>query len=215
MNNLHRFLRTFILLNPCHVVNLIYEQHIYSINSMKIIILTAGLLLAVLQTVKAETKDYTHFVNPMVGTGAVDGGSLAGNTFPGATFPFGMIQLSPDVEDFSVSHQGYEYSHGRIFGFSHTHQSGTGAADLQDILLMPTGVALDSMPSTTDFSSPFSHEREEAHPGFYYVDLLQFGIRAFLTATARTGMHKYVFPEGTENNVLLDIVHGAAIGSLG
>ena len=87
MNNLHRFLRTFILLNPCHVVNLIYEQHIYSINSMKIIILTAGLLLAVLQTVKAETKDYTHFVNPMVGTGAVDGGSLAGNTFPGATFP--------------------------------------------------------------------------------------------------------------------------------
>ena len=213
MNNLHRFLRTFILLNPCHVVNLIYEQHIYSINSMKIIILTAGLLLAVLQTVKAETKDYTHFVNPMVGTGAVDGGSLAGNTFPGATFPFGMIQLSPDVEDFSVSHQGYEYSHGRIFGFSHTHQSGTGAADLQDILLMPTGVALDSMPSTTDFSSPFSHEREEAHPGFYYVDLLQFGIRAFLTATARTGMHKYVFPEGTENNVLLDLVHGGVIYS--
>ncbi len=93
----------------------------------------------------ASSERRTRFVNPFVGTGAVDGGSLAGNTFPGATVPFGMVQLSPDVEDFSVTHEGYEYGRDRIFGFSHTHQSGVGAADLQDILLMPTGRPLEGM----------------------------------------------------------------------
>lgn len=170
-----------------------------------------GLLLVTLSMAHAQTQDLVRFVNPFVGTGAVDAGSLAGNTFPGATCPFGMVQLSPDVEDFSVFHEGYEYGRDRIFGFSHTHQSGVGASDLQDVLLMPTGTDLEGMPYAPDHNSPFSHDREEAHPGYYAVDLLQYGIRAELTATPRTGMHRYIFPEGVENNVLLDLVHGGVI----
>ena len=161
----------------------------------------------------ASSERRTRFVNPFVGTGAVDGGSLAGNTFPGATVPFGMVQLSPDVEDFSVTHEGYEYGRDRIFGFSHTHQSGTGAADLQDILLMPTGRPLEGMLEAPDQSSAFSHAEEEAAPGYYRVRLGDYGVRAELTATTRTGMHRYTFPAGTENNLLLDLVHGGVIYS--
>jgi len=159
----------------------------------------------------AGQDGFTSYVNPFVGTGAVDGGSLAGNTFPGATCPFGMVQLSPDVEDFSIHHEGYEYSRDRIFGFSHTHQSGVGASDLQDILLMPSCQSLESMPEAADQSSPFSHERESASPGYYEVMLEAYGIHAELTATPRTGMHRYTFPAGGENNLLLDLVHGGVI----
>ncbi len=160
---------------------------------------------------KTDEERFTRFVNPFVGTGAVDGGSLAGNTFPGAACPFGMVQLSPDVEDFSVSHEGYEYGRDRIFGFSHTHQSGVGASDLQDILLMPSCRTLAEMPEAPDQSSSFSHDRESAAPGYYEVMLDDYGIRAELTATPRTGMHRYTFPAGSENNLLLDLVHGGVI----
>lgn len=163
------------------------------------------------EVVKGKPEGLTRYVNPFVGTGAVDSGSLAGNTFPGATFPFGMVQLSPDVEDFSVTHEGYEYGRDRIFGFSHTHQSGTGAADLQDILLMPSSRPLASMPEAPDQSSAFSHSQEEASPGYYRVRLEDHGIDAELTATCRTGMHRYTFAPGKENNILLDLVHGGVI----
>ena len=132
----------------------------------KKISLLALLPAMLLTNASAEpTKCLTSYVNPFVGTGAVDGGSLAGNTFPGATCPFGMVQLSPDVEDFSVHHEGYEYGRDQIFGFSHTHQSGVGASDLQDILLMPSCQPLEKMPESADQRSTFSHEQESAAPG--------------------------------------------------
>lgn len=174
-------------------------------------ILIYAALLAVPFAASAQGGRLTAYVNPFVGTGAVDSGSLAGNTFPGTTVPFGMVQLSPDVEDFSVSHEGYEYGRDRIFGFSHTHQSGTGASDLQDILLMPSCKSLEQLPDSPDLSSPFSHDRESAAPGYYEVQLLEHGIHAELTATARTGMHRYTYPAGKENNLMLDLVHGGVI----
>ena len=180
----------------------------------KKISLLALLPAMLLTNASAEpTKCLTSYVNPFVGTGAVDGGSLAGNTFPGATCPFGMVQLSPDVEDFSVHHEGYEYGRDQIFGFSHTHQSGVGASDLQDILLMPSCQPLEKMPESADQRSTFSHEQESAAPGYYEVMLSSHGIHAELTATPRTGMHRYTFPAGRENNLLLDLVHGGVIHS--
>ena len=173
--------------------------------------LAGVLLLAVSFSAGAQQERYTRYVNPFVGTGAVDGGSLAGNTFPGATVPFGMVQLSPDVEDFSVTHEGYEYGRDRIYGFSHTHQSGVGASDLQDIMLMPTSLPLAQLPETADVSSAFSHGQESARPGYYEVQLLDHGIHAELSATLRTGMHRYTYPRGQENNLVLDLVHGGVI----
>ena len=107
---------------------------------------------------------FTEYVNPFIGTGAVNGG-LSGNNYPGATVPFGMIQLSPDTHNapdwFNAS--GYNYNDSTIYGFSHTRLSGTGACDLIDILFFP---------SLTDrTSSPFSHSKENARPGYYSVKL--------------------------------------------
>jgi predicted alpha-1,2-mannosidase len=114
-----------------------------------------------------------------------------GHTFPGATVPSGMVQLSPDSGkqgwDWCA---GYNYADTSIAGFSHTHLSGTGIGDLCDILVTPT-LAGDTMPD--DVSSPFTHDRERASPGYYSVDLLAHDIRAELTATRRVGLHRYNF----------------------
>ncbi|MBR4755847.1 MAG: GH92 family glycosyl hydrolase [Bacteroidales bacterium] len=179
--------------------------------SFRSAILSVLLLTSAVIPAHSQQENLARYVNPFVGTGAVDGGSLAGNTFPGATCPFGMVQLSPDVEDFSVFHEGYEYGRDHIFGFSHTHQSGVGASDLQDILLMPSCRPLEQMYEAPDQSSRFNHERESASPGYYEVMLEDYGIHAELTATPRTGMHRYTFPAGKENNLMLDLVHGGVI----
>lgn len=166
----------------------------------------SNLTLVSLLAASAFAGDYTKYVNPFIGTGPIEGG-LSGNNYPGATVPFGMVQLSPDTHEapdwFNAS--GYDHNDSRIYGFSHTRLSGTGACDLIDILLMPT---------TSDKRvSAFSHEREKAQPGYYKVHLDDENIDAELTATQRTGIHRYTFPPGSSRNLWLDLDHSAQKGS--
>lgn len=150
----------------------------------------------------------TQYVNPFIGTGAVAGG-LSGNNYPGATVPFGMVQLSPDTREAPDWGQasGYDYNDQTIYGFSHTRLSGTGASDLIDILMMPT--------TSGRTSSSFSHKEEKARPGYYQVMLKEDGINAELTSTLRTGIHRYQFPSGKDAEVILDLDHSANKGSWG
>lgn len=150
-----------------------------------------------------------QYVNPFIGTGAVDENSLMGNTFPGALVPFGMVQLSPDTRENPNwdACSGYNYADDHIWGFTHDHLNGTGVADLFDVMLMPVGRDLMSMTKTIDYSSHFSHANEQAHPGYYSVKLDESGILAELTATTHTGMHRYTYPAGVANNLVIDLLH--------
>ena len=144
-------------------------------------------------------RDLTRYVNPFIGTAG------HGHTFPGAIVPFGMVQLSPDTRLTGWDGcSGYHYSDSIIYGFSHTHLSGTGISDYGDILLMPTvgEVKLDK-----GYASHFQHRNETAHPGYYSVKLDDNNILVELTATARAGMHRYTFPRTEEANVIIDLAH--------
>ncbi len=164
-------------------------------------------------------EDYTQYVNPFIGT------SKMGHVFPGATAPFGMVQLSPQTNfepllkaDGSYNKSTYEYCAGyqyrdtKIIGFAHTNFSGTGHSDLGDCLLMPTvgDLVLDPI-ETKDgeqgFYSNFSHKTEEASPGYYKVDLERYNIKAELTATTRVGFHQYTFPKSDNARIILDMVY--------
>jgi len=144
----------------------------------------------------------TTFVNPFIGSDGL------GNTYPGATTPFGMVQLSPDIGIPGWDRiAGYYYQDSIISGFSHTHLSGTGAGDLYDILVMPTNSRFKSRIKENNFKpfSKFSHDYESASPGYYSVNLLDFGIKAELTATSRTGIHKYTFPQDSLSQIHIDL----------
>ncbi len=147
-----------------------------------------------------------NFVNPFVGTGG------HGHTYPGATMPFGMVQLSPDSRLTGWDGcSGYHYSDSVIYGFSHTHLSGTGVSDYGDVLLMPvTGRPFFNNGSEDrhdGYASLFSHDEEEASPGYYAVNLKDYNVDVELTATLRCGFHKYQFPCEDENHVVLDLAH--------
>ena len=174
----------------------------------KLFCASAFLLVAVSASAQNE-KGVTKYVNPFIGTGSVDQNSLKGNTFPGACVPFGMVQLSPDVKSKPTGHEpsGYDYGCNRIYGFSHTHLSGTGCVDLLDVLVMPSSRSLDELSKTDDFSSTFSHANEKASVGYYAVKLDESGINAELTATLRTGMHRYTYSAGQANNLVFDMAH--------
>ncbi len=171
--------------------------------------------LSALLTISPAMADkcVTH-VNPFIGTGAVKSG-LSGNNFPGATVPFGMVQLSPDTRNFPDWGQasGYDYNDTNIYGFSHTHLSGTGVAELFDILLMPftgnTDEAITKLKTDQGIFSSFSHKDEKAKPGYYQVKLTDFEINAELTATTRAGYHRYTFPENSNAHLLIDLNHSA------
>jgi predicted alpha-1,2-mannosidase len=145
---------------------------------------------------------------PLVGTGG------HGHTYPGATAPFGFVQLSPDTRTQGWDAcAGYHYSDSSILGFSHTHLSGTGIPDLADLLVLPLTGPLNGpdgyAPLKADrFQSAFSHERELAQPGYYRVMLEKYHILAELTATPHAGMHRYTFPVADQGHILLDLVHG-------
>ena len=142
-------------------------------------------------------RDLTRYVNPFVGTAG------HGHTFPGAIVPFGMVQLSPDTRLTGWDGcSGYHYSDSSVYGFSHTHLSGTGISDYGDILLMP---AVGKVPH--GYTSRFEHKNETAAPGYYSVKLEAHNILVELTATARVGMHRYTFPATDEANVVLDLKH--------
>jgi predicted alpha-1,2-mannosidase len=159
------------------------------------------------EAVSREAPDLAAFVDPFIGT---DG---HGHTYPGATLPFGMVQLSPDTRLTGWDGcSGYHYSDSLVYGFSHTHLSGTGASDYGDILFMPTTGAVilergGPEDSSSGYASRFRHERETASPGFYSVLLDDYGILVELTATKRIGLHRYIFPASESSNVIIDLTH--------
>jgi len=147
----------------------------------------------------------TRFVDPFIGTGG------HGHVYPGATVPFGMVQLSPDQGKGGWDWiAGYNWEDSILVGFSHTHLSGTGIGDLLDILVMPVKEVVPINGTYTDrFHRParsrFSHEREKASPGYYAVYLEDQEIQAELTASARVGFHRYTFPTTSDPALFLDL----------
>ena len=151
-----------------------------------------------------QSEKLTSYVNPFIGTGG------HGHTYPGATLPFGMMQLSPDTRlDGWDGCSGYHYSDDYIYGFSHTHLSGTGVSDYGDLLLAPTNQfnfnnGADGLPG---YGSKFSHDNETASPGFYSVKLDDTNIEVSLTVTARAGMHKYQYAPDDKQFLVIDLDH--------
>jgi len=150
----------------------------------------------------------TDFVDPFIGTGGT------GHTFPGATLPFGMVQLSPDTRQNGWDNcSGYHSLNSTILGFSHTHLSGTGAIDYGDILVTPMSGTLLTEPGEetnpeTGYRSRFSHSSEEAKPGYYRVTLEDDMIEAEMTVTERAGFHRYTFTKEGLSHILIDLKHG-------
>ncbi|KAA3624518.1 MAG: glycoside hydrolase family 92 protein, partial [Bacteroidetes bacterium] len=150
-----------------------------------------------------EVFNPSQFVDPFIGTGA------HGHVYPGATTPFGMVQLSPDngISGWDWC-SGYNWDDSLIVGFSHLHLSGTGIGDLLDISVMPTIADMDltiqNNPRASSYAASFDHENEQAEPGYYKVEL-DNGIVAELTASTYVGAHKYSFPKGASSQILLDL----------
>ncbi|MCQ9637429.1 GH92 family glycosyl hydrolase [Chryseobacterium sp. WG23] len=160
-----------------------------------------------------------QYVNPLIGT------EKMGHTYPGATAPFGAVQLSPETDTISYELNGkyngdvykycagYRYEDKTITGFSSTHFSGTGHSDLGDFLIMPTVGKLQLNPGTAShpengYRSSFSHQNEKAEAGYYKVKLDDYNILAELTATTRTGVHRYTFPKSDQSHIILDLMAG-------
>ncbi|MDF3980690.1 GH92 family glycosyl hydrolase [Luteibacter sp. PPL201] len=176
-------------------------------------LLAAALTLALPALALAASPDKGtaafESVDPMIGTGG------DGHTFPGATVPFGMIQLSPDTAMPDVKHAykwaaGYQYGDKSILGFSHTHFSGSGHSDLGDVLVMPIAGDVRLDPGSPDqpgsgYRSRFDHASEKAQAGYYAVTLADYDVRAELTAGRRVGWHRYTFPKGKPAHLLLDL----------
>ena len=156
---------------------------------------------------RSTPNGITQFVKIKIGTGG------HGHTYPGATVPFGMVQLSPDTHNRGWDRcSGYHYADDSIMGFSHTHLSGTGVGDMLDVLLMPCTGAVKTIPGTPEnptegYRSRFSHDEEIAIPGYYSVTLKDYQIRAELSATTRAGIHKYTFPSSDTGHFILDLAH--------
>lgn len=156
---------------------------------------------------QAQTQDYANYVNPMVGT------DLHGHTFPGATYPFGMVQLSPDSRPSAGDWDGcsgYHYSETYIYGFSHTHLSGTGCDDLCDVLLMPVRNYKGGLDGES-YRSAFSHEDEKAEPGYYEVFLADPKVRARMTVGKRSGVHEYSYEGAGSQQIIIDLKHRDAL----
>lgn len=159
------------------------------------------LLLILLPISLFAQKQAVDFVKPMIGTAG------HGHTYPGATVPFGMVQLSPNNGHKGWDWcSGYHYSEDKIRGFAHTNLSGTGCADLGDILIMP-GVLVKPSSATT-LVSKFAHTTEKAEAGYYAVTLAESKVKAELTATARVGVHRYTFPKTSDANLVINLGYG-------
>ena len=147
------------------------------------------------------------YVRPLTGT---DG---YGNVYPGAQIPFGGIQISPDTDnDFYDAAAGYKYSHPTLMGFSLTHLSGTGIPDLGDFLFMPGTGGIKLVPGTHEdpdsgYRSRYSHEKEWSSPNYYAVELLDYGVKAEMTASTRSGILRFTYPQADDAFILLDMQH--------
>ena len=158
-----------------------------------------------IEIVSPMTKeDLTNYVNPFIGTGTYShlGAMGRANCYPGVVVPFGMVQLSPDTGN---NIAGYLYEDSYIQGFSHTHVSGCGRHGFGNILIMPT--TGDIKITEGQYKSKFSHDNENASPGYYTVDLERYNIRSELTATNHVGFHKYTFPFSNNAHILIDVSH--------
>jgi len=175
--------------------------------------------ILILTTYLCKSQSPASYVNPFIGTNEM------GHTYPGATVPFGMVQLSPETDtiQYSIGQgyikdvyrycAGYQYSDKTIVGFSHTHFSGTGHSDLGDFLVMPSTGNVQLNPGTANnpesgYRSRFSHDSEKASAGYYSVLLNDYNIKAELTTSTRVGFHSYTFPESNQANIILDMVSG-------
>ena len=164
--------------------------------------------VGICMSVMVHANDYTPYVNPFIGTQTDETGALSGSTFPGATMPQGMVQLSPETENYVTWDPccGYDYNKDKIYGFTHTHLSGTGCTDLIDISMMPlTMEVLPDQLKKGEFPQTFSHQKEKAHPGYYMVQLQESGVKVELSATIRIGIHRYTFPSEKPQTVVLDL----------
>lgn len=152
-------------------------------------------------TLVTSSQNYSQYVNPMIGTGG------HGHTYPGATVPFGMVQLSPDtrIDGSWDGCSGYHYDDSVIYGFSHTHLNGTGVSDYGDIMVMPTMGEPSFNPK--EYGSKFSHSNEKATAGFYSVKLDKHNIDVNLTTSTRVGFHQYVFNNAGQANIIIDLNH--------
>ncbi|MFD0761135.1 GH92 family glycosyl hydrolase [Lutibacter aestuarii] len=178
-------------------------------HSYKLVLL--GIVLSIISCTSTIKKDkestikLTKYVNPFIGTGG------HGHTYPGATVPFGMLQVSPDNGISSWDWcSGYHYSDSITIGFSHLHLSGTGIGDLADIRLMPLNKKVDlakevKTRNDVPYKSLYSHSDETASPGYYSVDLKDFNIKAELTSNLRTAYHKYTFSKNDLQSVVVDL----------
>lgn len=157
--------------------------------------------LLLLVTSAVFSQNYQQYVNPFIGTGG------HGHTFPGATVPFGMVQLSPDtrIDGSWDGCSGYHYSDDMIYGFSHTHLNGTGVSDFGDIMLLPTMGEPEL--EKERYASKFSHKNEKASAGFYSVKLDKHNIQVNLTTSTRVGFHEYTFPKNGQANIVIDLNH--------
>jgi predicted alpha-1,2-mannosidase len=180
-----------------------------------------GILLSINAIAYAQKKqaNLIQYVKPIIGT------QRMGHTYPGATVPFGMVQLSPETDTASYELNGkynpdvykycagYQYDDKTITGFSHTHFSGTGHADLGDFLIMPTVGALKLNPGVADkpgsgYRSAFSHQNEVSEANYYKVKLDASNIIAEMTTSARVGFHQYTFPKSDQSHIILDLMAG-------
>jgi predicted alpha-1,2-mannosidase len=177
-------------------------------------------LLAGSYSVCGQTQEnLSQYIRPIIGT------QRMGHTYPGATSPFGMVQLSPDTDTIPYEQNGkynpdvykycagYQYDDKTIVGFSHTHFSGTGHSDLGDFLVMPTVGELSLNPGVASqprsgYRSAFSHSTEVAEADYYKVKLEDYNILAELTTTTRVGVHQYTFPASEQAHIILDLMHG-------
>ena len=186
---------------------------------MKPVLFILSLLVLNVALLAQRPQNFVRYVNPLIGT------QKMGHTYPGATVPFGSVQLSPDTDQqpHNIGGKynkeayrycaGYQYDDRSIVGFSHTHFSGTGHSDLGDFLIMPTVGDLQLEPGSksdpsTGFRSAFSHANETAEPAYYKVRLDDDDILAEMTATTRVGFHQYTFPAADNAHIILDLMHG-------
>jgi len=183
------------------------------------IVATLFTVLSLVSSLFGQAANYIQYVNPLIGT------QKMGHTYPGATVPFGSVQLSPDTDEqpHNIGGKynkdayrycaGYQYDDKTIVGFSHTHFSGTGHSDLGDFLIMPTVGPLQLEPGEASdpkggFRSAFSHSTELVEPDYYKVRLDDNNIVAEMTATTRVGFHQYTFPAAENAHIILDLMHG-------
>ena len=192
------------------------RQHLHM---KKQLLAFALLLTAVCAYSQKPSKKNYQYINPIIGT------QRMGHTFPGATVPFGSVQLSPETDTIAYELNkkyngevykycaGYQYDDKTIVGFSHTHFSGTGHSDLGDFLIMPTTGTLQLNPGTaanpqSGYRSAYSHANEVAQANYYKVKLDESNITAELTTSQRVGFHQYTFPKTTDAHIILDLMSG-------